>query len=112
MTMSATDGAASMILFHCQEPEIVLNSTTGCDPCDALEDIAAGWLWSEEVGGIVGYAVVGAVAECPVNGRIPGGSALRISGSFTEGVGDPLGWLVGDRREPVAVPVTDFALQP
>jgi hypothetical protein len=109
--VSAADGAAAVFLSRRQEPEIALGSASGRDPCHSLDDVAAGWLWSEEVGGIFGYAVVGAVAECPFDDSIPGSATVVITGSFTEGVGDPVGWLIGDGRELVAVPVADLAFQ-
>lgn len=81
------------------------------DPCDALVDVTAGRWRSEKVGGITGYAVFGAVAECPVDNNVPGSSAVVIGRSLSEGVGGPFRWLVGDGRDLVAMPVTDLALE-
>jgi len=55
MTISAADGAAALILCHCQESEIALCRASGSDPCDTLVDVAAGCLRSEEVRGIVRF---------------------------------------------------------
>ena len=38
---------------------------------------------------VVRYLVVGAVAECPVDHRVPGGSAVGFGRSLSQGVGDP-----------------------
>ncbi len=111
MAVSAADGAASEFLFHCQELEIALDCASGCDPCDALVDVTAGWLYSEEVKSVIGYAEVGAVADCPIDDSIPGSATFGIGGSFSEVVGDPFGWLIRKGREPVAMPVADLAFQ-
>jgi len=106
--MSPSDGTASVNLSSRQEPDLTLDRAFRHDPRNTLDDIAAGWLWSEEVGGIVGYVVFCAVLQCPVYGSIPCSLPFVIGGPFTEGAGDPVGWLIGDGREFVAVPVADF----
>lgn len=89
-----------------------MRSPLGCNPLRALDDVATGGWWSEEVGGIFAYAVVGAVPECPTDYGVPSGSAFVIGGPFSEGDRNPFGWLVGDGRELVAVSSVDLALQP
>jgi hypothetical protein len=44
---SATDGGEPPILWRRQAPKIVLDSASGCDPCDALVD-AVIWFWPGE----------------------------------------------------------------
>jgi hypothetical protein len=90
-TMSAADGVAAVFPSRRQEPEIALGGTFRCDPGHSRTDIAAGGLWPKEIGCIIGYAVLRAVSEGPVNDRIPGNPLFVIGGSFTEVVGDPLG---------------------
>ena len=109
--MSAADGAASMILFHCQASEIAQRGTAGCNPCDALVDVTAGWLRSEEIKRVIGYAEVGAIAERPIDDGVPCSSSLLIGGPFAEVAGDPFGWLICKGCDPIAMPVTDLALQ-
>jgi hypothetical protein len=107
--MSAADCAASLIQWRHQASKITFNSASGCDPCSALVDVTACRLRSEKVGSIVGYAVAGAISECPVDNSVPSSSAVRVGGSFSEGVGDPFGWLVGNGRESVLVSVLHFS---
>ena len=108
---SATDGGEPPIPWRREASEIVLEGAAGCDPCDALGEVAAGWLRSEKVGSFVGYLVVGAVADRSVDGSVPGCATVGFGGSFSEGVGDPFGWLVGDGGESVAVSVVGFVVQ-
>ena len=53
----------------------------------------------------------GAISEYPVNGSVLCSLSFVIGGSFTERVGDPVGWLIGNGRELVAVPVTDLEFE-
>jgi hypothetical protein len=108
---SATDGGEPPILWRRQAPKIVLDRATGCDPCDALGDVAAGWLRSEKLGSLVGYLMLGAVAQGAVDDRVPSYATVGFGGSLSEGVGNPFGWLVGDGGESVAMSVVGFAVQ-
>ena len=108
---SATDGRELLSVWRGQASEIALNCAAGCDPCDALVDVAAGWRRSEEVGFFVGYPPGGSVAERSIDSGIPSNATIMFGGSFSEGVGDPFGWLVGDGCEPVAVSVVGFIVQ-
>jgi hypothetical protein len=76
-----------------------------------LDDVAARRLRSEKVESVVGYLVVGAIAECPIDDSIPGSSSVVIGWSFSDVVGDPFGWLISKGCEPVAMPITDLAHQ-
>ena len=51
----------------------------------------------ENLGSLVGYLMLGAVAQGAVDDRVPGFATVGFGGSFSEGVGDPFGWL-GRRR--------------
>ena len=108
---STPDGTEPPIFRRPQASYVVLSSASGCDPCDALVDVAAGRFRSEEAGCVVGYLVFGAVAECSVHGSVPGCATVGLGGPFTERIGDPFGWLVSDGCESVSVSVVGFVVQ-
>ena len=83
----------------------------GGEPCDALCDVAARRLGTEEVGSFVGYSLVGPVAECSVDDRVPSSATIRISGPLSQRVSDPLGRLVGKGGESVRMSVASLTVR-